>query len=104
MFTNNKSGLNKVSSLPPLGRADHDVIFIEVDISAHRSQKPPRKVFLYRKARWRELKEKLTALLQTMRQSGPKYSANDLWNLFKDSLLEGMRHYIQYFQSIDYLG
>ena len=32
MFTNNKPGLNKVSTLLPLGKADHDIIYAEVDI------------------------------------------------------------------------
>ena len=45
MFTNNKSGLNKVSTLPPLGKADHDIIYAEVDISVHHPHKPVRKVF-----------------------------------------------------------
>ena len=51
MLTNNRSGLNKVSTLPPLGKADHDIIYAEVDISVHRPHKPGRKVFLKRKAK-----------------------------------------------------
>ena len=46
MLTNNRSGLNKVSTLPPLGKAHHDIIYAEVDISVHRPHKPVRKVFL----------------------------------------------------------
>ena len=45
MFTNNRSGLNKVSTLPPLGKTDHDIIYAEVDISVHLPYKPFRKVF-----------------------------------------------------------
>ena len=60
VFTNNKSGLNKVSStLPPLGKADHDIIYAEVDISVHRPHKPVSKVFLYRKAKCGDLKSRL---------------------------------------------
>ena len=29
MFTNNRSGLNKVSILPPLGKTDHDIIYAD---------------------------------------------------------------------------
>ena len=96
MFTNNRSGLNKVSTLPPLGKADHDVIYAEVDISVHRPYKPVKLVFLiiYRKAKWDDLKSRLKTLFQTMCLADPKCSANNLWKQFKDNLIEGMNQYI----------
>ena len=48
MFTNNKSGLNKVSALLPLGKADHDIIFAELDIRVPVC----RKVLINKKAKW----------------------------------------------------
>ena len=94
MFTNNRSGLNKVSTLPPLGKTDHDIIYAMVDISVHLPHKPVRKVFLYRKAKWDDLKSRLKNLFQTMCHADPKCSANDLWKQFIDSLIEGMIQYI----------
>ena len=90
MYRNNKSGLNKVSALPPLGKADHDIIFAEIDISVHRPHKSE-----YRKAKWDNLKSRLEKLFQTICLADPKCSANDLWKQFKDSLIECMNNYIQ---------
>ena len=93
-FTNNRSGLNEVSTLPPLAKSDYDIIYAKVDISENRPHKPVRKVFLYRKARWDNLTSRLKTLFQTMCLADLKCSANDLWKQFKDSLIEGMNQYI----------
>ena len=94
MFTSNRSGLNKVSTLPPLRKAEHDIIYAEVDISVHCPHKSVRKVFLYRKAKWDDVKSRLKNLFQIMCPADPQCSANDLWKQFKDSLIEGMDQYI----------
>ena len=36
--------------MPPIGKADHDIVYIEYDIKAKRIQQAPRKIFLYKRA------------------------------------------------------
>ena len=42
--------MNRVKGMPPIGKADHDIVYIEYDIKAKRIQQAPRKIFLYKRA------------------------------------------------------
>ena len=44
------SAVNRVKGMPPIGKADHDIVYIEYDIKAKRIQQAPRKIFLYKRA------------------------------------------------------
>ena len=46
-FTNSPSPVNRVKGLSPIGKADHDIVYIEYDIKAKRNQQAPRTIFLY---------------------------------------------------------
>ena len=50
LFTNSPSPINRVKGMPPIGKADHDIVYIEYDIKAKRIQQAPRKIFLYKRA------------------------------------------------------
>ena len=49
LFTNSPSPINRVKGMPPIGKADHDIVYIEYDIKAKRIQQAPRKIFLYKR-------------------------------------------------------
>ena len=38
--------LTRVKNMPPIGRADHDIVLVEYDIKAKRVPQSPRKIFL----------------------------------------------------------
>ena len=50
LFTNSPSPINRVKEMPPIGKADHDIVYIEYDIKAKRIQQALRKIFLYKRA------------------------------------------------------
>ena len=41
---------HRVKGMPPIGKADHDIVYVEYDIKAKRIQQAPRKIFLYKRA------------------------------------------------------
>ena len=50
LLTNSPSPVNRVKGMPPIGKADHDIVYVEYDIKAKRIQQAPRKIFLYKRA------------------------------------------------------
>ena len=52
LFTNNKSTLQNVVIMPPLGKSDHDIIYAEINVWHNRVCTLHRKVFVIRKADW----------------------------------------------------
>ena len=50
LLTNSPSPVNRVKGMPPIGKADHDIVYVEYDIKAKRIQQAPRKIYLYKRA------------------------------------------------------
>ena len=50
LLTNSPSPVNRVKGMPPIGKADHDIVYEEYDIKNKRIQEVPRKIFLYNRA------------------------------------------------------
>ena len=50
LLTNSPSPVNRVKGMPPIGKADHDIVYVEYDIKAKCIQQAPRKIFLYNRA------------------------------------------------------
>ena len=48
LLTNSPPPVNRVKGMPPIGKADHDIVYIEYDIK--RIQQAPRKIFLFKRA------------------------------------------------------
>ena len=40
-LTNSPSPVNRVKGMPPIGKADHDIVYVEYDIKAKRIQQAP---------------------------------------------------------------
>ena len=49
LLTNSPSPVNRVKGVPPIGKADHDIVYVEYDIKAKRIQQAPRKIYLYKR-------------------------------------------------------
>ena len=60
LFTNSPSPVNRVKGMPPIGKADHDIIHVEYDIKAKRIKQAPRKIYLYKRADMEGLRDHLT--------------------------------------------
>ena len=43
IFTNSPSSVNKVETMPPIGNADHDIVYAEFSLTLKRKKKPTRK-------------------------------------------------------------
>jgi hypothetical protein len=59
---NNKqsnSPINKISTLPPIGLSDHAIVYVEADIWLKRIRETHRKIFIYNKANWDNIKADL---------------------------------------------
>ena len=41
LLTNSPSPVNRVKGMPPIGKADHDIVYVEYDIKAKHSQQAP---------------------------------------------------------------
>ena len=60
LFTNFPSPVNRVKGMPPRGKADHDIVYVEYDIKAKRIKQPSRKIYLYKRADMVGLKDHMT--------------------------------------------
>ncbi|CAC5424515.1 unnamed protein product [Mytilus coruscus] len=69
------------------GLSDHDIVYTEVDRKPAKLQQKPRKIFLYKKAKWQNVKDDLHNNKSTAKSLyNNKSSVNDIWNLFVTSL------------------
>ena len=46
LFMNFASPVNRVKRMPPIGKADHDIVYVEYDIKARRIKQASRKIYL----------------------------------------------------------
>ena len=59
LFTNAPSPVNRVKGMPPIGKAGHDVVYVEYDIKAKRIKQASRKIYLYKCADMVSLKDNM---------------------------------------------
>ena len=87
-LTTNPTLVNQVSILP--GISDHNIVETKVNTSARICYQKPRKIPLYKKANWQEIKKSLIDYHQVMKNEG-KYTAlntEELWENFSNTLQE----------------
>ena len=60
LFTNFPSPVNRVKGMPRIGKADHDIVYVEYDIKAKRIKQASRKNYLYKRADMVGLKDHMT--------------------------------------------
>ena len=60
LFRNFLSSVNRVKGMPPIGKADHDIVYVEYDIKAKRIKQASRKIYLYKRADMVGLKDHMT--------------------------------------------
>ena len=65
LFTNAPSPVNRVKGMPPIGKADHDIVYVEYDIKAKRIKQASCKIYLYKRADIVGVKDNKVQFLKT---------------------------------------
>ena len=95
LLTNSPSLVNRVKGMPPIGQANHDIVYVEYDIKAKRIQQAPRKNFLYKQADMDGLRDHLACFRYTSLSSDHSHmSVNDMWAIFKSEVIPAIERFI----------
>ena len=79
----------------PIGKADHDILYVEYDIMAKRIQQAPRKIFLYKRADMDGLHDDLVRYTDSFLSSDySRMSVNEMWVSFKSMVLSAIERFI----------
>jgi hypothetical protein len=98
---NNPSNLNKLCTLPPIGLADLDIVYAEIDTWLKRVRETPRKVMKYKEANWDKIKKDLENTLTTINNIYKKSDTNILWNTLKNDIINSIESNISHKTSLD---
>ena len=105
--------INKLTTLPTIGLADHDIVYIELDTQLKSVRETPRKIMRYdvyieldtwlksvretpRKimrydnANWENIRTDLNDTMRTIKDKYTSCKANELWNIFKVDLIKSI--------------
>ena len=93
LFINVPSPANRAKGMPPIGKADHDLVHIECDIKAKRIKQASRKIY----------RADMTGQRDHMSQFKESYlseyhsnmSVNEMWVKFKTAFLEAVERLFQ---------
>ena len=81
--------------MPPIGKADHDIVYVEYDIEAKRIQQAPRKIYLYKRADMDGLRDHLARYRDSFLSSDHSHmSVIDMWVSFKSEVLAAIERFI----------
>ena len=81
--------------MPPIGKADHDIVYVEYDIKAKRIQQAPRKFNLYKRADMDGLRDHLARYRDSFLSSDHSHmSVYDMWVSFKSEVIAAIERFI----------
>ncbi|CAC5397853.1 unnamed protein product [Mytilus coruscus] len=66
IYVNNPTCINKVNTLPPIGLADHDIVYVEMGTWLKRVRETPRKIFKYKEVNWNNINNDRNTTLNTI--------------------------------------
>ena len=73
--------MNRITTAPPLTvQADHDIVFIDLNTRAHLPHKSPSKRYLYNKADWDSMRNKMASYLL------PTASVQEQWDHLEETI------------------
>jgi hypothetical protein len=77
------------------GISDHDIIYAEMNMNSAINTQKPRKILIYRKAKWDSMKEDVSNLHRKIQQESTNGTdINNLWNIFKGGLEASVNKHI----------
>ena len=87
--------MNRVKAMPPIGKADHDIVYIEYDIKPKRTQQALRKIYLYKRADMDGLRDHLARFKDSLLSSDHSHlSVNNMWVSFKSEVNAAIERFI----------
>ena len=85
LITNYPSKILRIDVTP--GISDHDIVYAEMNMNSAINTQKPRKIPIYRKAKWDSMKEDVSNLYRKIQQESTNGAdINKLWNIFKGGL------------------
>ena len=79
-FTNGPSPVNRAKGIPPIGKADHDKVYVEYGINAKKIKQASRKIYLYKRTDIVGLKDHMAQFKDTNLSEDYNHMAvNDMW-------------------------
>ena len=87
ILTNTPSLFNSIKTLPPVGNADHDIVFTDCETSLKRIKKQSRTIYKYTKANWENIKSDIKTMTNIMTDNYTSSTIDDLLDTFKHGLL-----------------
>ena len=95
LFTNDPSPVNRVKGMPPIGKADHDLVYIEYDIKAKRIKQASCKIYLCNRADMSGLRDHMSHFKESyLSEDHSHMSVNEMWVKFKTGFLEAVERFI----------
>ncbi len=94
LLTNNPAPVTRVKGMPPIGKSDHDIVFLEYDIKAKRVRQQPRKILLYKRADMEGLRDHIRSYSTTFLSSASDKTVNELWSEFRDDIAYAIGKFI----------
>ena len=74
--------------MPPIGKADHDIVYVEYGIKAKRIKQASRKIYLYKRVDMVGLKDHMVQFKDAyLSEDHSHMSVNDMWVKFKTGFL-----------------
>ena len=92
VLTTNPNIISDLSSCP--GISDHDIVMFSLSVSPKIHQKPPRKIWQYKKADNTSLENYLTEYADSFLLNAPSRTVEENWKDFKLSLTKAMEKFI----------
>ena len=92
VITTNPTRCMKTTVIP--GVSDHDIVLTEYDTRPIRHKQFRRQIPLYKKADWDSIRQHLENTYNIMRDRAENMSTQDLWTMFKEALLQGVKDHI----------
>ena len=87
--------MNRVKGMSPIGKADHDIVYVEYDIKAKRIKQALRKIYLYKLANMVGLKDHMAQFKDAyLSESHSHTSVYDMWVKFKTGFVDAVERFI----------
>ena len=95
LFTNVPSPVNRVKGMPPIGKADHELVYIEYDIKAKRIKQTSHKIYLYNRANMTGLRDHMSQFKESyLSEDHSHMLVSEMWVKFKTGFLEAVERFI----------
>ena len=86
--------MNRVKGMPPIGKADNNIVYVEYDIKAKRIEQASRKIYFYERADMVGLKDHMAQFKDAyLSEDHSHMPVNDTWVKFKTGFVEAVERF-----------